>query len=154
MVRAYLDERMLLVEFLLQITSGLIGPLRAGRRAFLLSLALLAAVTGAAQEIPLLPVDEAALEEEEIRRYTVEIIVFTYDDSVSVGSEMFIPEPVEETLEPLELGSVPYYGDQPAPSPEPPPTIAPIPTINIEATARPMTIYIKEPSIGPMKDGA
>jgi hypothetical protein len=110
---------MLLVDFLLQIESAVIGPRRAGRRAFLFSLALLAAVTGAAQEIPLLPVDEAALEVEEIRLYTVEVIVFTYNDGASASTEMFTPEPVEEMLELVELGSVPYYGDQPAPSPEP-----------------------------------
>jgi hypothetical protein len=110
---------MLLVDFLLQIGSGRIGPRRASRRAFLLALALSAAVSATAQEIPLLPVDEAALEEEEIRRYTVEIIVFTYNDSASVGTEMFTPEPVEETPELIEFGSVPYYGDQPAPSSEP-----------------------------------
>lgn len=38
--------------------------------------------------------------EQEIRRYRVEIIIFSYEENVSVGSEIFIPDelPVEEEL--------------------------------------------------------
>ena len=32
-------------------------------------------------------------EEEEVRRYAVEIIVFSYDEDVAAGSEIFIPDP-------------------------------------------------------------
>ncbi|MDJ0939270.1 MAG: CsiV family protein [Woeseiaceae bacterium] len=40
-------------------------------------------------------------EAEEIRRYTVELIVFAYAEDVSVGTELFIPEVVEIEPEPL-----------------------------------------------------
>lgn len=45
--------------------------------------------------------------EEPPRRYTVELIVFAYDESVSSGNEVFVPEapPVEQ---------IPEYGDRPA----------------------------------------
>lgn len=38
--------------------------------------------------------------EPEVRRYTVEMIIFSYADNVSVGSEVFVPDlpPVEEML--------------------------------------------------------
>jgi len=38
--------------------------------------------------------------EEEIRRYTVEVIVFSYEEDVSVGTEVFLPDepPIEEDL--------------------------------------------------------
>ena len=51
---------------------------------------------------------EALEEEEEIRRYTVEVIIFSYEEDVSVGTEMFPPDPppeeptVGELLELLE----------------------------------------------------
>lgn len=40
----------------------------------------------------------AGLVEKQVRRYTVEIIVFSYEEDVSVGSEIFLPDepPVEE----------------------------------------------------------
>lgn len=38
---------------------------------------------------PALPADEQA---EEIRRYTVEVIIFSYAEDVSVGTEIFVPE--------------------------------------------------------------
>lgn len=53
-------------------------------------LLLLPLVAGAAfaqdEELPL--VDE----QEEIRRYTVEMIIFTYNEDVSIGSEVFVPD--------------------------------------------------------------
>ena len=50
--------------------------------------------TAAAQEA----VDDELLEEQPIRRYTVEVIVFSYEENVSVGSEIFLPDepPPEE----------------------------------------------------------
>lgn len=42
-----------------------------------------------AQDDALLPSEE----EEEIRRYTVEMIIFAYNEDVSVGSEIFLPDP-------------------------------------------------------------
>lgn len=45
---------------------------------------------------------EDILEEEEIRRYTVEVIIFSYEEDVAVGSEIFPPdEPPEELSEEL-----------------------------------------------------
>jgi Peptidoglycan-binding protein, CsiV len=43
---------------------------------------------------------EENVEEEEVRRYTVEVIVFSYEEEVSVGSELFFPDepPAEEDL--------------------------------------------------------
>lgn len=42
---------------------------------------------------------EEPLEEEEIRRYTVEVIIFSYEEDVAVGTEIFPPdEPPEELL--------------------------------------------------------
>jgi len=43
---------------------------------------------------------EENVEEEEVRRYTVEVIIFSYEEDVSVGSELFLPEepPAEEDL--------------------------------------------------------
>ena len=35
---------------------------------------------------------EEVVEEEEIRRYTVEVIVFSYEEGVSVGTEIFLPD--------------------------------------------------------------
>ena len=36
------------------------------------------------------------MEPEEIRRYTVEVIIFSYAQDVGLGSETFVPEPTEE----------------------------------------------------------
>ena len=82
------------------------GNLRAMLHSWLL-LTVLAAIfclaTGAsAQEPPLLPSDDTTDAEEELTRYTVEIIVFSYADSVSSGSEIFIPDAVDEPVEPAE----------------------------------------------------
>lgn len=42
--------------------------------------------------------DVAETDEEEIRRYTVEVIVFRYAQEVSTGSEMFLPDEPESEL--------------------------------------------------------
>ena len=67
------------------------------RLIILLTVMLLSAAAGA-QEPPL---DSELLEdaEPEIRRYTVELIVFSYAEDVSVGTELFLPD-VIEILEP------------------------------------------------------
>lgn len=72
-----------------------------------------------------LPLDSDLLEEEvpEIRRYTVEVIVFAYAEDISVGTEVFSPEVIEivevDPLAPDALGedgevpddSVPTFTD-------------------------------------------
>ena len=71
-------------------------------------LSLLLALPAMAQE----PEDNA--EEEEIRRYTVEIIVFKYAEDVSSGSEVFLGEMVEiedAELEILEMRPFRSLGD-------------------------------------------
>ena len=56
-------------------------------------------------------------EEPEIRRYTVELIVFRYAEDVASGSEVFLPdEPdeLEEPEEPLQEESLPAFEDEEA----------------------------------------
>jgi hypothetical protein len=61
---------------------------------------LLFVATAPAQEA----VDDQLLEEQPQRRYTVEVIIFSYEEDVSVGSEIFVPDelPPEEELLPDE----------------------------------------------------
>ena len=60
---------------------------------------LSATVIAAQQLTPLVMDDEPLVEEEELRRYTVELIVFSYAESVSAGTEIFIPDPIDDTLQ-------------------------------------------------------
>ena len=39
----------------------------------------------------------------EIKRYTVEIVVFSYVEDVSVGTEVFPADLIEETVEPVDI---------------------------------------------------
>jgi len=75
--------------------------------------ALLLCATAGAQDIPS---DLELLEEvePELRRYTVELIVFAYTENVSVGTELFLPdviEPEPELLEIAENGAIPTFTD-------------------------------------------
>ena len=56
---------------------------------------LLSLAATAQEELPL-----ELLEVEDVRHYTVEVIVFSYEESVSVGTEIFVPDPppIEEDL--------------------------------------------------------
>lgn len=58
------------------------------------------ALAQAPLEEPEFGLDGEPIEEVEIRRYSVEVIIFKYAQDVSTGSEIFIPDPVAE--EPLE----------------------------------------------------
>lgn len=72
-------------------------------------LALLLSASAGAQEIEPPPdADTLETEIEEVRRYTVELIIFEYADTVSAGSEIFLPDesPVEELAE-----DIPVFGD-------------------------------------------
>ena len=71
--------------------------------------------------------DVAETEEEEIRRYTVEVIVFRYAQDVSTGSEVFLPDEPEPVLElepeaPVEFVQVlppePAEEEEPEPLPD------------------------------------
>ena len=53
------------------------------------------------------------VEEEEVTRYAVEIILFTYAESVSTGTEVFLPDLPEGYGDEPAYGDVPYYGDTP-----------------------------------------
>ena len=71
-------------------------------------LSLLLILPAVAQE----PADD--IEEQEIRRYTVEIIVFKYAEDVSSGSEVFLGDKIEfdeDELETLELRPFRSVGD-------------------------------------------
>lgn len=62
-------------------------------------------------------IDDELVEEQPVRRYTVEVIVFSYEEDVSVGSEIFIPDdppPGEELL--LDEDGYPILAnEEPAP---------------------------------------
>jgi hypothetical protein len=66
------------------------------RFATLLTTVLLLA-SAAAQEA----VDDELVVEPPIRRYTVEVIIFSYEENVSVGSEIFLPDEPPPEEEPL-----------------------------------------------------
>lgn len=89
------------------------------RRLFLTLCSLLLATVAPAQQ----PAAESGLapeEEPEIRRYTVELIVFRYAEDVSLGTEIFEPDVVAvEVLDPLT------DIDPLEPEPEPEPVAAP-----------------------------
>jgi len=74
----------------------------------------------AAQE----PADQEMDDAQELRRYSVEIIVFSYARNTSAGSEIFIPDPVEVPSDfPLEPTPEPLLnGDPPVDSMEDPQT--------------------------------
>jgi hypothetical protein len=82
-----------------------------------LLIALVAAGIARAQDVAVDPLAE----EEPLRHYTVEIIIFTYTEDVSVGSEIFLPDeppPAEERLFdedgnpiPPDDEDIPVYGD-------------------------------------------
>ena len=86
----------------------------------LLSLLLLAAAQAQQSES-----DAVETDEQEIRRYTVEVIVFRYAQEVSTGSEVFPPdepEPEPALAEPVEFVQVPppepVEDDVPEPLPD------------------------------------
>jgi len=65
---------------------------------------------------------------EELRRYSVEIIVFSYADNSSAGSEVFIPDPVEVPPNlPLEAADEPTLNEGPLADPIGDPRAAPDP---------------------------
>ncbi len=69
---------------------------------------------------------QPAAELEEIRRYTVEVIIFRYAQDVSSGSERFMPDeppstPLETVDEDAPLVSTPAYEAPVEPGPEPEP---------------------------------
>ena len=68
------------------------------RRIATLLISALCLSSAAAQDENL---DEDLVEEQAIRRYTVEVIVFSYEEDVSVGSEVFLPDPAPVEEEPL-----------------------------------------------------
>ncbi len=72
--------------------------------------ALLLCATAGAQDVPS-DVEEV---EPELRRYTVEVIVFAYAENVSVGTELFLPDVIEAEPELLDIaddGAIPAFTD-------------------------------------------
>lgn len=83
------------------------------RLLFLLTSLLLCAAAGAQGVSSDLELLEEV--EPELRRYTVEVIVFSYAEDVSVGTELFLPdviEPEPELPEILEDDSIPTFTDK------------------------------------------
>ena len=78
------------------------GTLHSWRLQTVLAGIVCLATAASAQETSGLPSDDSTDAEEELRRYTVEIIVFSYANSVSSGSEIFIPDAIDEPVEPAE----------------------------------------------------
>ena len=75
--------------------------------------ALLLCATAGAQDVPS---DLELLEEvePELRRYTVEVIVFAYAENLSVGTELFLPDVIEAEPELLDIaddGAIPAFTD-------------------------------------------
>lgn len=75
--------------------------------------ALLLCATAGAQDVPS---DVELLEEvePELRRYTVEVIVFAYAENLSVGTELFLPDVIEAEPELLDIaddGAIPAFTD-------------------------------------------
>lgn len=68
------------------------------------------------------------LDEPEIRRYTVEIIVFRYARHVASGSEVFVPDEPEEPLDEDVLDVFEDIDEEPVPAPEEP---EPLPDIGM-----------------------
>jgi hypothetical protein len=68
--------------------------------------------TDAAQQ----DIDDQLIGEQPVRRYTVEVIVFSYEENVSVGSEIFLPDepPPEEELLLDEDGNPIIAAEEPA----------------------------------------
>jgi hypothetical protein len=83
---------------------------------FLLSLFLPALVL--AQDAPI------ETEEEEIRRYTVEVIIFRYVEDVGLGSEVFLPDEIEEPESEDGLDLIGESEDAPEPAAAQPEEVA------------------------------
>ena len=91
---------------------------RSHQRFAALLLGFATALSASAQEMP---ATEASAED--LRTYQVEVIFFRYADSVSAGTEVFVPDPppeidvFDETL--LEPGEIPEYSDRSSDTGEP-----------------------------------
>ena len=72
---------------------------------------------------------------EELKSYTVEIVIFAYTEPVGVGTEIFPPEPAEATT---EAGEEPGEQAEAGTDTEPPPAVAD----NAEAGAEPQEVEI------------
>lgn len=56
--------------------------------------------------------DELPEDEAPIKRYTVEVLVFTYEEDVFTGSEVFLPDPPPEVEDPLlDEDEIPVFTD-------------------------------------------
>ena len=112
------------------------GTCTGGRLAMPLLCAL--AATGSAQE----RLPDGGTTDEGPPRYTVEIIVFTYDDPSSAGNEVFAPRealleaPFTEALSGTGVEEAPVFGDRTPPFREPDPEPLTGPLEEIPARAR------------------
>lgn len=90
------------------MTHRILQPLR-----ILLAVLFMAAVEPVFSQQAVLPSPDELLEGEvELRRYTVELILFTYDSSVSAGTEVFVPDAPPPDLEDETSTFDPYPVDE------------------------------------------
>lgn len=90
------------------------SPVTNAGKAFCLAILACSAATAQAQQV-LQPADLVSeAEAEEIRRYSVELIVFEYNAN-NVGTELFLPDPVPESEFP-ENGDIPMFSDETMPA--------------------------------------
>ena len=84
---------------------------------WLISGSILLATAGlaVAQQPPLPDTDGSPETEESPRRYSVELILFTYDASVSAGTEVFVPDAAPETAVEDAASTSDLYPGEPVP---------------------------------------
>ncbi|MDJ0813675.1 MAG: CsiV family protein [Woeseiaceae bacterium] len=111
--------------------------------------------------------DPEVAEEEPVRRYTVEVIIFSYAEDVSVGTELFLPDepPPEELLLdddgnpilPVEQpDAIPVYGDdvvveEEAEAEEQPPAWVVVPGFDADAAAETVPIIVDDEEPDPFQ---
>lgn len=87
---------------------------------------------------------EADLLPPEMRQFTVEVIVFRYADSVSAGTEYFVPDPPPENMSPDDEyagdDDVPVYGDATTADSDPVPIDASGNPVELDADGNPIEL--------------
>jgi len=79
----------------------------------LVAVAILTTVAYGQEPLPQTDGDELLDEEEEIRRYSVELIVFEYADTAAGSDEIFLPDaiPLAEEPDPEAIDAIAMFGD-------------------------------------------
>jgi hypothetical protein len=113
--------------------------------------------------------DPDAAAEEPVRRYTVEVIIFSYTEDAAVGTEIFLPDPLPSPGEVLldEDGGpilpdgmqedIPVYGDDVPPAQEgtaeeePPPAWVAVPAFAPDTTAETLPVIAGDKEFNPFQ---